>query len=108
MQSKMNGDAKSDSNSDEKNWSEVAKKLLGTFEKLALYIFKVEWLTPTGKMNFFAAIVISIIFIILAFRGTIQNDTLEILLAFFVLFIMSVALSSHSYEAATKNKLRKS
>lgn len=101
----MNGDTTS--NSKKSNLSENVKKIFEIFETLVLYIFKVEWLTPVGKMNFICTIGVLIIFIILALRGIVQNTTLGYLLAFIVLFIMSVAMSSRSFVANEQNKLKK-
>ena len=101
----MNGEKTS--NSDRNNWMESLKNIVVSFENLALFIFKVEWLTPVGKINFICAIGVLIIFIILALRGIVQNTTLEYLLALVVLFIMSVAMSSRSYVANEQNKLKK-
>lgn len=102
----MNGEKTS--NSDRNNWMESLKNIVVSFENLALFIFKVEWLTPVGKINFICAIGVLIIFIILALRGIVQNTTLEYLFAFVFLFIMSVAMSSRSYVANEQNKLKKS
>ena len=101
----MNGEKTSDQN--QNSWSESLKNILDSFDNLALFIFKVEWLTPVGKINFICAIGVLIIFIILALRGIVQNTTLEYLFAFVVLFIMSVAMSSRSYVANEQNKLKK-
>lgn len=104
----MNGNTESDTNHEKGSWSKSFEKLVATFERLALYIYNVEWLTPVGKMNFFSAIAIFIIFIILAIRGIIQNTTfLDYLFAFVVLFIMSIVMSSRSLEANRQNMLKR-
>lgn len=92
---------------DKNGLAESLKHILGCFENLALFIFKVEWLTPVGKMNFICAIGVIIFFIILALRGIVQNTTLGYLFAFLFLFIMSVAMSSRSYVANEQDKLKK-
>lgn len=95
------------SDSGKNDFSKSLKYIFGPFENIVLFIFKVEWLTPVGRMNFVCAIGVIIIFIILALRGMVQNTALGFLFAFIFLFIMSVAMSSRSCVANEQDKLKK-